>query len=60
MIDQIGRRLRRSVPRQIVGCRADHHPVRTQVLRDQIVVTDIANADRQIESFIDHIDHPVG
>ncbi|MNE51713.1 hypothetical protein D3C80_1463520 [compost metagenome] len=59
MIDQIGGCLRRAVSRQIFRCRADHHPIGTEIFRYQIVVMNFANADRQIDAFIDQINPPV-
>ncbi|MOA28630.1 hypothetical protein D3C78_1495840 [compost metagenome] len=59
MIDQIGGRLWGTVSRQIRRCRADDHPVGTEIFRHQIVVMNIADPNRQIDAFIDQIHHSV-
>jgi hypothetical protein len=59
VIHQIGGRLRRAVTRQIVRCGANHHPVRAEVFRHQIIVMDVANTNGQINTFVHQIHHPV-
>ena len=59
MIGEILRRPGGPVTRQISRRGADHHPIRRQIAGHQILLMDLANADRQIDPLIHQIDHPV-
>ena len=51
---------RRAVGREVPGRRAQHHPGRREAPADERRTRQRRDADREVESFLDEIDDPVG
>ena len=60
MIHQIRGRPGGAMAGKIFWRSTNCHTVGTQVFRHHVSLMDIANADRQIDTFIHQINHPVG
>ena len=59
MMREIARRVGRAPPREITGRGADDHPQIRKLARDQLRIAQAADANGEMDVFLDHVDRAV-